>query len=88
MITDWVAKVLIVSILISPTISLANDLYMNQVGDDFELTVTQDGENNSVRGMGGSTSKLTAYGNNDNVYKPKQEIPNTVKPILMDPVPI
>ena len=79
MITDWVAKVLTVSILISPTISLANDLYMNQVGDDFELTITQDGENNSVRGMGGSTSKLTAYGNSQTMSINQTGNSNTVK---------
>jgi hypothetical protein len=46
MIIDWVLKALIVLLLFKPTISLANDVYINQVGDDLTLTVVQDGKNN------------------------------------------
>ena len=43
---DWVAKVLIVLLLFKPTSSWANEIYINQVGNDLEMQVTQDGENN------------------------------------------
>ena len=43
---DWVAKALIVLLLFKPTSSWANEIYINQVGDDLVLEVVQDGENN------------------------------------------
>lgn len=44
----------IVSISLSVTKAHANDVYINQVGDDLDLTITQDGENNQVEGLTGS----------------------------------
>ena len=55
MIIDWVAKALIVLLLFKPTISLANDIYLYQIGDDVTVTITQDGENNKI----GSLSNLS-----------------------------
>ena len=43
---DWVAKALIVLLLFKPTTSWANDIYINQVGDNLNMTVVQDGQNN------------------------------------------
>jgi hypothetical protein len=43
---DWVAKALIVLLLFKPTSSWANEIYINQVGNDLEMQVIQDGENN------------------------------------------
>ena len=43
---DWVAKALIVLLLFKPTTSWANDIYINQVGDNLNMTVVQDGEDN------------------------------------------
>ena len=43
---DWVAKALIVLLLFKPTTSWANEIYINQVGDDLQMQVIQDGENN------------------------------------------
>lgn len=43
---DWVAKALIVLLLFKPTSSWANEIYINQVGDDLVLEVVQDGSNN------------------------------------------
>ena len=60
---DWVAKALIVLLLFSPTTSWANEIYINQVGDDFTLTVVQDGEDNYIGGLPGSTTPLTGDGN-------------------------
>ena len=31
-----------------PTITYSNDIYINQVGDDLDLSITQDGEDNSI----------------------------------------
>lgn len=63
MIIDWVAKVLIVYIFISPTISLANDIYMDQVGDSFTGNINQDGENNSVRSLNTTSGDAVLSGN-------------------------
>jgi len=60
---DWVAKALIVLLLFKPTTSWANDITISQIGDDFTLTVVQDGENNSIGGLPGSTTPLTGDGN-------------------------
>ena len=54
----WVQKVLIVLIFSSPTISWANDIYVNQVGDDIDLTIVQDGQNNQIEGLNGSGSAV------------------------------
>ena len=43
---DWVAKALIVLLLFKPTTSWANEIYINQVGDNLNMTVVQDGQNN------------------------------------------
>jgi len=59
MTTNWVVKAIIVLILFKPTTSWANDIYISQAGDDFTLTVVQDGEDNSIGGLPGSTTPLT-----------------------------
>ena len=46
MIIDWVQKALIVLLLFKPITSWANEIYINQVGDDLEMMVIQDGDNN------------------------------------------
>ena len=45
MTTDWVITLVIVLILHSSN-CLANEIYVNQIGDDFTLEVVQDGEDN------------------------------------------
>lgn len=44
-----------------PTITYSNDLYINQIGDDFSLSVTQDGENNTI---GSSATPVSLDGDN------------------------
>ena len=41
----------------------ANEIYINQVGDDFSMTVTQDGQNNQIGAYGNVTSKGTMFSN-------------------------
>jgi len=60
---DWVAKALIVLLLFKPTSSWANDITISQIGDDFTLTVVQDGKDNSISGLPGSTTPITGDGN-------------------------
>ena len=43
---DWVAKAIIVLLLFKPTTSWANEIYINQVGDNLNMEVVQDGEDN------------------------------------------
>ena len=47
-----------------PTIAYSNDIYVNQVGDDLTLSVTQDGEDNSI---GTSSTPISLDGDDNNV---------------------
>lgn len=52
MITDWAQKAIIVLILLNPTTSLANDIYIEQTGDNLDLDIVQEGQNNQVKPIG------------------------------------
>jgi len=43
---------------------MANEIYINQVGNSIDLTISQDGDDNTITGMSGGTSKATISGNN------------------------
>ena len=47
-----------------PTITYSNDIYINQVGDDLNLSITQDGEDNTI---GTSTAPVSLDGDNIDV---------------------
>lgn len=47
-----------------PTICYSNDIYVNQVGDDLTLSITQDGEDNTI---GTSTTPIDLDGDNIDV---------------------
>ena len=64
MITDWATRLIIVLTLFKPVSSLANDLYVTQVGDLFDGTITQDGEDNSVRSLNTTSGDAYLGGNN------------------------
>ena len=64
MIIGWVQKVIIVLLLSSPTISWANDIYMDQVGDQLDLAIIQDGQNNSIRSLNTLNGDAYISGNN------------------------
>ena len=49
MTTGWAAAVTMSLVLLSPITSNANELYVNQVGDDFTMTIVQEGKDNSHR---------------------------------------
>jgi hypothetical protein len=61
---DWVAKALIVLLLFKPTSSWANEIYVRQVGDSTNLTISQSGDDNEVTGLSGGTSQAIISGNN------------------------
>ena len=61
---DWVAKALIVLLLFKPTSSWANEIYVRQVGDNTNLTISQSGDDNEVTGLSGGTSQALISGNN------------------------
>ena len=61
---DWVQKALIVLLLSSPTISWSNDLYIDQVGDSFTGSITQDGQDNKVRSLNTTSGDAYLGGNN------------------------
>ena len=43
---DWVLRAIIVLLLFKPTTSWANEIYINQVGDNLNMEVVQDGQDN------------------------------------------
>ena len=61
----WAKALTIISILTSSN-CLANDIYVNQVGDNTNITINQDGENNQIEGLSGS-GKAQLSGNNKTV---------------------
>ena len=61
---DWVRKALIVLLLFKPTTSLANDIYMDQVGDQLDMDITQDGQNNSILSLNTTSGDAYIGGNN------------------------
>ena len=42
----------------------ANEIYINQVGNNTDLTISQDGEDNTIGSLSGGTGKATINGNN------------------------
>jgi hypothetical protein len=64
MIIDWVAKATIVLLLFKPITSFANDIYINQVGDSFTGSITQDGQDNSIRSLNTTSGIASVSGNN------------------------
>jgi hypothetical protein len=55
--------VLVIVLYFTAQSCMANDIYMSQIGDDFTLTIVQDGENNSIGGLPGNTTPITGDGN-------------------------
>ena len=74
------AQSLIIALLLLSHASLANDLYVNQVGDDFTMTVTQDGENNQVGPIWGANKGLEGDRNTVSIYQHDQY--NTVQGLI------
>ena len=64
MIIDWVQKAIIVFLLFKPITSLANDIYMQQVGDQLDIDIIQDGQNNSIRSLNTLNGDAYISGNN------------------------
>lgn len=61
-------------LLISSKYSEANEIYVNQVGDDVEITIVQDGENNQIRGY---DSQDAAWEGDNNKIEIKQKTVET-----------
>jgi hypothetical protein len=66
MTTNW-AVAAAIALIFSSSIAIANDIRISQVGDDLDMDIVQDGENNSIRGMGGSTSTASMYGDDSKI---------------------
>ncbi|MGY8864640.1 MAG: hypothetical protein ACKVJK_03310, partial [Methylophagaceae bacterium] len=43
---------------------MANEIYINQAGNNIDMTIVQDGENNVISSLTGNTTKATISGNN------------------------
>lgn len=66
MTTNW-AVAAAIALIFSSSVAIANDIRISQVGDDLDIDIVQDGENNSIRGMGGSTSTASMYGDDSKI---------------------
>jgi hypothetical protein len=64
MIIEWASRLLILLILFKPVTSWANDIYIYQAGNNIDLTIVQDGENNLISSVAGNTRKAPISGNN------------------------
>ena len=65
MTTGWVPAAIIALIFSSvATSSWANDIYIQQSGNYFTSTITQDGENNSMRSLNTTSGYASVGGNN------------------------
>ena len=68
MIIDWAKALIILLILLKPGSSLANEIYINQVGDNLNMEVVQDGQDNYFQFCSNGTNGTCAdvNGNQNN----------------------
>lgn len=78
MTTNW-AVAAAIALIFSSSIAIANDIRISQVGDDLNMDIVQDGENNSIRGMGGSTSTASLYGDDSTIDLTQTGDTNTIR---------
>ena len=71
--TRWVLVVLTVLLLIKTTTSSANEIWISQIGDNLDLEITQQGENN-----GGG---IAIVGDDNTITQTQIGVNNTVGPI-------
>ena len=64
MTTGWVWVAVTALILIKATTSYANEIYIQQSGNYFTSTITQDGENNSMHSLNTTSGYASVGGNN------------------------
>jgi len=57
----------------------ANEIYINQVGNNTDLTISQDGEDNTIGSLSGGTGKATINGNNTSTTYSQTGDRNAVK---------
>ena len=68
----WAKALTILLILFKPVSSLANDIYVQQVGDLFDGTISQDGQNNSIRSLNTTSGDAYLGGNNKTITVTQQ----------------
>jgi len=56
--------ILVIALYFGAQACQANEIYLRQVGDNTNLTITQDGADNTVTGLSGGTSQALISGNN------------------------
>ena len=54
----------VVIILLFGNVASSNEIYINQVGDNSNYTITQDGNNNKVRSLNTTSGTASLRGNN------------------------
>ena len=71
--------ILVIALYFSAQVCYANEIYVSQVGDNIDLTISQDGEDNLVSGMNGGTSDAIINGNNTSTTYTQTGDRNAVK---------
>ena len=77
MTTNWVVA-LATALIFSSSIAIANDINIRQVGDDLDMDIVQDGENNLIKGMGGATSTASVVGHDATIDLTQTGDTNTI----------
>lgn len=60
----WATAAITLLLLFKSTSVIANDIYISQVGDQFDGTITQDGQNNTIRSLSVTSGSASISGNN------------------------
>ena len=77
MTTNW-AVAAAIALIFSSSIAIANDIHIRQVGDDLDMDIVQDGENNLIKGMGGTTSTASVIGHDATIDLTQTGDTNTI----------
>ena len=71
--------ILVIALYFSAQACMANEIYINQVGNNTDLTISQDGTDNTVSSLAGGTGKAYLIGNNTSTTYSQTGDRNSVK---------
>jgi len=71
--------ILVIALYFCAQACYANEIYVYQVGDNIDLTISQDGEDNEVTGLSGGTSNAIISGSNTSTTYTQTGDRNAVK---------
>jgi hypothetical protein len=71
--------ILVIALYFGAQACMANEIYINQVGNNTDLTISQDGTDNTVSSLAGGTGKAYLIGNNTSTTYSQTGDRNAVK---------